>query len=107
MTFNIRSSNASMQRSLKRWHEQYTMHERVTQFATQYYEDRLLWRSLNAWRLNLHSKLRKIKQAKIARRYLLVRHAWTKWRELVHVRQIEKKYRLLELAFVKRAFERK
>lgn len=60
--------------------------------AAQYDEDLLMHRTLLIWRVQLRVKLKQLKHAKVARKYLLLRQAWNKWRD-----NLEEKKRLQKL----------
>ena len=45
------------------------------------------------------------KHAKVARKYLLLKNSWNKWKEVVAERRREKKLQSVELQVVKKKFE--
>ena len=73
--------------------------------AKRYDEDILVHRSLLVWRVQLRVKLKMSKHAKAARKYLLLKSSWNKWKEVVDQRKREEKLRSMELQIVMRKFE--
>lgn len=70
--------------------------------AARYDEDLLMHRTLLVWRVQLRVKLKKLKHAKVARKYLLLRQAWNKWRDMLEERKRLQILRGVENAFLKR-----
>ncbi|KAI0748015.1 hypothetical protein C8Q80DRAFT_1104403 [Daedaleopsis nitida] len=103
--FRTRSSSLLAASVLKRWREVYRSHQNAQTFAVQYHRAQLQYKMLFAWRLQLRAKLRMVKQAKVAQKYLLVRRCFKVWTAKVAEKKRLQKLQELELRVAKRYFE--
>ena len=59
---------------------------------------------LMTWRIQLRMKFRQMKQARIARSYLLLRQSWNKWKDALEDKRREQKLHILDVKMVQRFF---
>ncbi|KAL5529043.1 hypothetical protein ACEPAG_5017 [Sanghuangporus baumii] len=104
--FRNRPSSALAGAALSRWQQILLAHQTLLSQAEQYDKDILMHRSLLFWRIQLRVKLKLAKHAKVARKYLLMRNAWNRWKEMVQERKREKLLRFLWQKTVQKHFER-
>ena len=88
-----------------RWRQITVARQNLLSQAEQYDRDILMHRTLVVWRVQLRIKLKMAKHAKVARKYLLMRQAWTKWRDMVEEKKREQRLQLLQLKLVRKCFE--
>lgn len=91
-------------KAFDRWHKQADRHLRLYGTAVRYDEIHLEHRMLMTWRIELRMKFRLMKQARIARHYLLIRHAWNKWKDALEERRRQQKLHLIENKMAQKFF---
>ncbi|KLO18528.1 hypothetical protein SCHPADRAFT_993424 [Schizopora paradoxa] len=77
--------------AMSHWRQTLLNRHKLSSLAQQYYDEHLQSRMLTFWRIRLRQYIRTIKQARIARRYLVMRKSWDKWVENMRVKIIQKK----------------
>ncbi len=103
--FRTRSTSLQGASALKRWRGVYQSHQNAQSFAVHYDRERLQYQMMLTWRLQLRAHLRKAKQAKIARKYLLLRRCFHVWTAKVEEKRREKKLREFQMRKAKKVFE--
>lgn len=97
----MRSSSALASSTLKRWLQVYTTHRNAQAFAIHYHASHLRFNVIMTWRIQLRSKLKLIKQAKVAEKTVV----WRKWIEKVKQRKRERSLKEFENRVVTRCFQ--
>ncbi|KAI0721662.1 hypothetical protein C8T65DRAFT_800148 [Cerioporus squamosus] len=105
--FRTRSSSLLAASALKKWRAVFQSHQNAQSFAVHYHKAQLQYKMLLAWRLQLRAKLRMVKQAKVARKHLLMRRCMRVWREKLEDKRRLQKLKEFELKVAKRHFEGK
>lgn len=77
--------------AMSQWKQALLNRQKLSNLAQQYYDEHLQSRMLTFWRIRLRQYIRTIKQARVARRYLVMRKSWDKWVETMRVKTIQKK----------------
>ena len=103
--FRSRSSSVLAASVLKRWREVLQSHQNAQAFAVHYHRAQLQYRMLLTWRLQLRAKLRLVKQAKAAQKYLVMRRCFRAWAAKVQEKKRLRKLKQFELRVAKRYFE--
>ncbi|KAM5538990.1 hypothetical protein V8D89_007213 [Ganoderma adspersum] len=103
--FRTRSASLQGVSALKRWRGVYQSHQNAQSFAVHYDRQRLQYQTMLSWRLQLRAHLRKAKQAKVARKYLLLRRCFHTWTAKVEEKRREKKLREFQMRKAKKVFE--
>ncbi|KAI5122945.1 hypothetical protein M0805_006826 [Coniferiporia weirii] len=87
------------------WRQILLTHQNLYNQAARYDEDLLKHRVLLVWRVQLRVKLKMVKHAKVARKYLLTRQAWNKWRDKLEEKKRLQRLHNLELQILQKRFE--
>lgn len=103
--FRTRSTSLQGASALTKWREVYRSHQNAQSFAIHYDKERLQYQMMLTWRLQLRAHLRKAKQAKVARKYLLLRRCFHVWTAKVEEKRREKKLREFQVRKAKKVFE--
>ena len=77
--------------SMTHWKQTLLNRQKLSSLAQQYYDEHLQSRMLTIWRLRLRQYIRMIKQARVARRYLIMRKSWDKWVENMRIKAVQRK----------------
>ena len=105
--FRNRPSSVLTRLAFDQWRHHFAMQCNLQLQAIRYDEDILVHRFLLVWRVQLRIKLKMAKHAKVARKYLLLKNAWQKWKEMTEVRKRESKVQVLNTKLTKRFYESK
>ncbi|KAI1795981.1 hypothetical protein LXA43DRAFT_697884 [Ganoderma leucocontextum] len=103
--FRTRSTSLQGASVLKRWREVYQSHQNAQSFAVHYDRERLQYQMMLTWRLQLRAHLRKAKQAKVARKYFVLRRCFHVWTAKVEEKRREKKLREFQMRKAKKVLE--
>lgn len=103
--FENRPSSALVGVALSRWHHNLVGYRTRLSQAAQYDRDVLVSRALMFWRIKLRVKLKLAKNAKVARKYLLIRSAWKKWRDMAEEKKRENLLKLFGQRMIQKHFE--
>ncbi len=76
---------------MTRWKQTLLNHQKLSSLAQQYYNEHLQSRMLTMWRIKLRQYIRIVKQARVARRYLVMRKAWDKWVQTRRIKAAQSK----------------
>ncbi|EJD06031.1 uncharacterized protein FOMMEDRAFT_145354 [Fomitiporia mediterranea MF3/22] len=106
LEFRSRPSSALASAALVRWRQTLLARQNLLSQARQYDHDVLIHRTLLVWRVKLRIRLKMAKHAKVARKYLLMRQAWNRWKELVEEKRREEKLQVLQLKLQRKYYER-
>lgn len=106
LAFAVRPKAIVTVAALQAWRRVYTTHQNAAAFAVHYHSAQLNFKIMLAWRIRLREKLKLMKQAKIAEKFLLLRRAWKSWKTKVEDSKRDHKVKLWERAKLKVAFER-
>jgi len=96
--FSLRPNSYTASTAFKTWRGIYATHRNANALAIQYYSARLRSRMLLSWRIQLRSKLKQMKDARLAERFLTTRRAWRTLTAKFEASRREKKLQ----AFLKR-----
>ena len=77
--------------ALQLWVARHNKHLQAYVSSENYYASRLLEYAVFAWRVSLRSKLKAVKQSKVARRFFLERVGWKQWRQQLVVKRLDHK----------------
>ncbi|KAI0646947.1 Sfi1 spindle body protein-domain-containing protein [Trametes meyenii] len=102
--FELRSSSVLASASFKKWRNAYSSHQNAHTFAVHYHKAQLQYKMLLQWRLQLRAKLRLVKQAKVARKQLLLRRCLHAWKAKVITKQRERKLKEFQRRAVQQYF---
>ncbi|GBE82341.1 hypothetical protein SCP_0407250 [Sparassis crispa] len=105
VAFSMRSSSTLAFSSLQKWRQVHTTHRNAHAFAVHYRSAQLQYKMLLVWRLELRTKLRMIKQAKLANKYFVLRTFYNKWAAKLVQRRLETKLKVFEGQIVKKFLE--
>ncbi|TBU50663.1 hypothetical protein BD309DRAFT_944429 [Dichomitus squalens] len=103
--FRTRSVSLHAGMALQRWRRVHQSHQNALSYAVHFDRMHLQYKMMLAWRLKLRTRLRMVKQAKIARKYLLLRRCLHMWTAKVEEKRREKKLKEFELRATKKTFE--
>lgn len=103
--FCDRPSAFLAQAAFQRWHNKFDTQRNLLLQTKRYSEDILVHRALRVWRWELRQKLKMSKDAKAARKYLLLKNSWIKWKMRGKEKEREKKAQVVQLLLVKKYFE--
>ncbi|KAI0670486.1 Sfi1 spindle body protein-domain-containing protein [Trametes maxima] len=102
--FALRSSSVIVSASLKKWRNAHGSHQNAHTFAVHYHKAQLQYKMLLQWRLKLRARLRLVKQAKVARKQLLLRRCLHAWTAKVAEKRRERKLKEFQQRVVKQNF---
>ena len=105
--FRMRSTSVLAESALKKWRAVFQSHQNAQAFAVHYHRAQLQYKMLLTWRLELRAKLRMVKQAKAARKYLFMRRCIRVWAAKLEEKRRLQKLKEFDLKVVKRYFEGK
>lgn len=97
LAFSTRSEAYAASFALQTWRQVRSSHRNALTFAIQYHSAQLQYNMLLTWRLQLRSKLKLVKQGRIALRFFIARRAWGLWRENLESKRREKKLKEWEV----------
>ena len=92
--------------AFKRWYNKFDTQRNLLLQTKRYSEDILVHRALRVWRWELRQKLKMSKDAKAARKYLLLKNGWLRWKMRVKEKEREKKVHAMELLLASKYFKR-
>lgn len=81
------------------------MHRNAEAFAIQYHSTQLGYQMLLTWRIQLRDKLKMMKKARMAEKFLAARRAWRVWKGRLDEKRREKKLKEFEKQRVQKYFE--
>ncbi|KAH9946207.1 uncharacterized protein BXZ73DRAFT_86381 [Epithele typhae] len=102
--FRMRACSILEAQALKKWRTVHRSHQNAQTFAVHYHRVQLQFKMLLQWRLQLRSKLKVIKQAKTARKYLLLRRCFHVWSAKVEEQRRERKLQQFQLRATRKHF---
>ncbi len=105
--FRSRSSSLAAAFALARWRHVLQSHQNAQAYAVHYHSMHLQYKMLRVWRLQLRAKLHLVKQAKTARRQLLMRRFLRAWASKAEEKKRLRKLKQFELRTTKKYFEGK
>ena len=91
--------------AFQRWHNKFDSQRNLLLQTQRYSEDILVHRALRVWRWELRRKLKMSKDAKAARKYLLLKSSWMRWKKKAKEREREKKVQAVTLRLANKYFE--
>ncbi|CCL99150.1 uncharacterized protein FIBRA_01165 [Fibroporia radiculosa] len=103
LAFSMRSSS-TLTSSLQSWHEVFVSHRNAQSFAIHYHSAQLQYKMLLTWRLQLRTKLRLAKQAKIAQKLFVQKRFSNKWRMALKQKQLGSKLQGFETRLIQQYF---
>ncbi|KAH8117554.1 Sfi1 spindle body protein-domain-containing protein [Phellopilus nigrolimitatus] len=104
--FRSRPSSALTKAALNHWHQNLFTRRNLHLQAVQYDEDLLKHRILLVWRVQLRVKLKMTKHAKVARKYLLLRQGWNKWRDKLEEKKRQQRLQVLQQKILQKYFKK-
>ncbi|RPD79963.1 hypothetical protein L226DRAFT_550172 [Lentinus tigrinus ALCF2SS1-7] len=102
--FRMQSSSVLASSALKKWRAVLQSHQNAQSFAVHYHRAHLQYKMLLTWRLQLRAKLRMVKQAKAARKHLLMRRCVRIWAAKLEEKRRLQKLKQFELKAIQRHF---
>jgi protein SFI1 len=106
LAFSTRPSSAIALSSLQMWCRVYATHQNAAAFAVHYHSAQLSFKIMLRWRIRLRERLKMVRQAKIADKFLVLRRTWKRWKTQLEDAKRLKKVKLWDRAKLKAAFER-
>lgn len=104
VAFSVQTKQNLLARTYRVWCSERLAKNNAITLSQDHYQHRLLLDMFNTWRSQKVAHARKVKQARIARRWFLKRACWTKWKEQLESRGREKKLMAFEAKVVGRCF---
>ena len=103
----FRTRSASLQASsvLKKWRQVHQSHQNALSYAVHFDRMHLQYKMMLTWRLKLRAHLRMVKQAKVARKYLLLRRCLHLWTTKLQEKRRQNKLKEFEQRLTKKFFE--
>lgn len=83
-------------RSFRTWSKRCQDHQAIITYSAHLYDQGLVAHYLNSWKMQLALRLKRVKQARIARRWFLQRLVWVQWREKLDGKRRDKKVEAYE-----------
>jgi protein SFI1 len=100
----MRSNAYTASFALQTWRQVHASHRNALSFAVHYDSAQLRFKMLLAWRLQLRSKLKMVKQGRMAEKFLISRRAWKIWTHKLEEKQRQKKLQDLERRKMRKYF---
>ena len=79
LAFSVRANSSVVISTLQKWQRVLDTHRNASLFAVQYYSAQLRFKVLIQWRIVLRRKLKMVRKAREADKYLHIRRAWKLW----------------------------
>ena len=79
LAFSVRANSSVVVSTLQKWRHVLATHRNAGLFAVQYYSAQLRFKILLQWRIALRKKLKMVRKAREADKYLRIRRAWKLW----------------------------
>ena len=79
LAFSVRANSSVVISTMQKWQRVLATHRNAGLFAVQYYSAQLRFKMLLRWRIVLRKKLKMVRKAREADKYLHIRRAWKLW----------------------------
>jgi protein SFI1 len=79
LAFSVRANSSAVISTTQKWQRVLATHRNASLFAGQYHSAQLRFKMLLQWRIALRKKLKMIRKAREADKYLHIRRAWKLW----------------------------
>ena len=79
LAFSVRANSSVVISTMQKWQRVLATHRNAGLFAVQYHSAQLRFKMLLQWRIVLRKKLKMVRKAREADKYLHVRRAWKLW----------------------------
>ena len=79
LAFSVRANSSVVISTMQKWRRVLATHRNASLFAVQYYSSKLRFKTLLQWRIVLRKKLKMVRKAREADKYLHIRRAWKLW----------------------------
>jgi len=97
MAFSMRSNSYVVASALRQWHQMYTIHQNRYAFAIQHHQARVQYNALVMWRIQLRTKLKLLKHARMVEKFFVQRRMLKSWRCKLEMKKRLEKLRVLEI----------
>ena len=81
LAFSVRANSSVVISTMQKWQRVLATHRNANLFAVQYHCAQLRFKILLQWRIVLRKKLKMVRKAREADKYLHIRRAWKLWVE--------------------------
>ena len=106
LAFSVRANSSAVISTMQKWQRVLATHRNASLFAVQYYSARLRFKALLQWRFVLRKKLKIVRKAREADKYLHVRRAWKLWANKLADARRQKALQVWECRKVQAVFHR-
>jgi hypothetical protein len=79
LAFSVRGNSSVVISAMQKWQRVLATHRNAGLFSVQYYSTQLRFKLLLQWRIVLRKKLKMVRKAREADKYLHTRRAWKLW----------------------------
>lgn len=79
LAFSVRANSSVVISTMQKWQRVLATHRNASLFAVQYYSTQLRFKMVLQWRIVLRKKLKMVRKAREADKYLHIRRAWKSW----------------------------
>ena len=106
LAFSVRANSSTVISAMQKWQRVLATHHNASLFATQYRSAQLRFKMLLQWRIALRKRLKMVKKAREADKYLHIRRAWKLWAEKLADARRRKTLQVWERRKVQAVFDR-
>ncbi|KAF9653101.1 hypothetical protein BDM02DRAFT_3159997 [Thelephora ganbajun] len=104
LAFSVRANSSVVISTVQKWRRVLATHRNASLFAVQYHSAQLRFKMLLQWRIVLRKKLKMVRKAREADKYLHIRRAWKLWVDKLADARRRKTLRVWERRNVQAAF---
>ncbi|KAF8559809.1 hypothetical protein OG21DRAFT_496214 [Imleria badia] len=96
LAFSMRSNSSTLSTALEAWRQVYTIYQNRRTFAIQRHLARIRYDALLKWRVQLRSRLKLLKHAKIVEKFIVQRRTLCAWKSKLAEKKRQNKLKALE-----------
>ncbi|KIM62097.1 hypothetical protein SCLCIDRAFT_15938 [Scleroderma citrinum Foug A] len=96
LAFSMRSNSYVVASALRQWHQVYTIYQNRYTFAIQHHQAHVQYNAIVMWRIQLRTKLKLLKHARMVEKFFVQRRILKSWRCKLEMKKRSEKLRILE-----------
>jgi len=106
LAFSVRANSSAVISAMQKWQRVLVTHRNASLFAVQYRSAQLRFKLLLQWRITLRKRLKMVRKAREADKYLHIRRAWKLWADKLADARRRKTLQVWERRKVQAVFDR-